>query len=325
MTNFGFLKTEWPELHTSAVRVESFALTDPRAACFYARRTLELTVNWLYAHDPTLSLPYDDTLSALIHDPSFRRLVPQEVFQKTRVVKDLGNEAVHSNRIVETRDSEQATKELFHILYWVARTYTRQSVTHYTGLSFDPSLLSAGAKKAAAQKAMTAQQLQSLEMELETRDKALKAQADALHDSTKTAAQLDAEINKLKAEVALAKKQNAAVLDTHDYTEAETRDFFIDLLLREAGWPLSNPEDREFPVEGMPNTQNKGFVDYVLWGDNGLPLAVVEAKRTKKDPRIGQQQAKLYADCLEAEFNQPIFIMSMSPSLTLLRFSSSAL
>ena len=40
----------------------------------------------------------------------------------------------------------------------------------------------------------------------------------------------------------------------------------------------------------------QGFVDYVLFGRDGLPLAVVEAKRSSKDPNIGQQQAKLYAD-----------------------------
>ena len=304
MSNFGFLKTEWAELATSAVRVEGFALVDPRAACFYARRTLELTVNWLYAHDPTLQMPYDDTLSALLHEPTFRKLVPQEVFLKMRVVKDLGNEAVHSQRVIAPGDSEQATKELFHILYWLARTYTRQSPALYAGLTYDASLLSAGAKQAAAQRAMTQQQVQTLQAELEKRDKELKAQADALHASTKTAAELDAEIAKLKAEVAQAKKQNEAVPDTHDYSEAQTRDFFIDLLLREAGWLLLHPEDREYPVDGMPNVQGKGFVDYVLWGDNGLPLAVVEAKRTKKDPRIGQQQAKLYADCLEKKFGQ---------------------
>ncbi|MBX9772392.1 MAG: DEAD/DEAH box helicase family protein, partial [Candidatus Obscuribacterales bacterium] len=54
----------------------------------------------------------------------------------------------------------------------------------------------------------------------------------------------------------------------------------------------------------MPTTSGQGFVDYVLWGDDGLPLGLVEAKRTKKDPRIGQQQAKLYADCLESKFKQ---------------------
>lgn len=304
MSNFQFLKSEWPELYTAAARVETLALTDPRASCFYARRALELAVNWLYARDLTLSPPYDDTLSALIHEPTFRHLVPHEVFVKTRVVKDLGNEAVHSSRVVETRDSEQATRELFHICWWLARTYTRQNVALYAGLSFDTSLLSARARHATAQKALTAQQLQTLQAELEARDKTLKAQADALSDATKTAAQLDAEIKTLKAEVALARKQNEAVPDNHDYSEAQTRDFFIDLLLREAGWPLLKPEDREFPVTGMPNAQGKGYVDYVLWGDNGLPLAVVEAKRAKKDSRIGQQQAKLYADCLQAMTGQ---------------------
>jgi type I restriction enzyme R subunit len=94
----------------------------------------------------------------------------------------------------------------------------------------------------------------------------------------------------------------AAQPDTHDYSEDETRDYFIDLLLKEAGWPLDQPRDREFEVAGMPNNQGKGFVDYVLWGDDGKPLGLVEAKRTRRDSRVGQQQAKLYADCLEKQF-----------------------
>ena len=99
--------------------------------------------------------------------------------------------------------------------------------------------------------------------------------------------------------MAAARKANQAVPDPHDYDEAATRDAFIDLLLTEAGWPLDAPRDREFPVQGMPNQSGEGFVDYVLWGSDGKPLALVEAKRTKKDARVGQQQAKLYADCLE--------------------------
>ena len=100
--------------------------------------------------------------------------------------------------------------------------------------------------------------------------------------------------------MAKAKQAAAAQPDTHDYSEAETRDYFIDLLLKEAGWPLDQARDREFEVGGMPNAQGKGFVDYVLWGDDGKPLGLVEAKRTRRDARVGQQQAKLYADCLEA-------------------------
>lgn len=67
---------------------------------------------------------------------------------------------------------------------------------------------------------------------------------------------------------------------------------------------LEQNADAEVPVSGMPNEQGEGFVDYVLSGANGKPLAVVEAKRSLKDPHVGQQQAKLYADCLEAEKGQ---------------------
>ena len=87
--------------------------------------------------------------------------------------------------------------------------------------------------------------------------------------------------------------------DTHDYSEAQTRELIIDELLREAGWQLTEDRDREFEVTGMPNAEGIGFVDYVLWGADGLPLAVVEAKRPPRSPAVGQQQAKLYADCLE--------------------------
>ena len=64
-------------------------------------------------------------------------------------------------------------------------------------------------------------------------------------------------------------------------------------------------------MTGMPNAQGEGFVDYVLWGDDGKPLGLVEAKRTKKRARVGQQQAKLYADCLEKQFGQrPVIFYS---------------
>jgi type I restriction enzyme R subunit len=111
--------------------------------------------------------------------------------------------------------------------------------------------------------------------------------------------------------VAAARRDNEARPDHHDYSEAETRDVYIDLLLGEAGWKLDGSRDREFPVQGMPNNEGEGFVDYVLWGDDGKPLALIEAKRTKRDPRVGQQQAKLYADCLEKQFGQrPVIFTS---------------
>jgi type I restriction enzyme R subunit len=98
-------------------------------------------------------------------------------------------------------------------------------------------------------------------------------------------------------------------------SEQETRKLLIDLLLREAGWDnLREGKEKEFEVMGMPLTTNptgKGYVDYVLWGDNGLPLAVVEAKSTLHDAHKGKHQASLYADCLEKSTGQrPIIFYS---------------
>mgnify|MGYP001017862235 CR=1 FL=1 len=115
--------------------------------------------------------------------------------------------------------------------------------------------------------------MHTLETRLREKDENL---AELLADKTA----LDEELKRLRAEIAEAKKAASAQPDTHDYSEAETRDYFIDLLLKEAGWPLDQPRDREFEVSGMPNQKDKGFVDYVLWGDNGKPLGLVEAKRT---------------------------------------------
>lgn len=73
--HFQFLEAEWPLLFEAAIKAESMANTDARTSCFYARRTLEMAVAWLYKHDHALRLPYQDHLSALIHEPSFHKVV----------------------------------------------------------------------------------------------------------------------------------------------------------------------------------------------------------------------------------------------------------
>jgi type I restriction enzyme R subunit len=299
MSNFGFLQTAWPQLSTEGQKAEALVIPDPRAACFYARRALELTVEWLYKSDPSLKLPYQDNLSALIHEPTFKDLVGQKVFVKAKLIKDLGNLAAHSPKPLNGKDSMVAVRELFHICFWLARTYSKTRKPA-DGLVFDPTRL----PKTSPIPPQTLAQLQQLESQLAEKDTKL---TELL--SGKEA--LDAELERLRAEIAAIKKQNEATPDTHNYSEAETRDYFIDLLLKEAGWPLDKKQDREYPVTGMPNEKGEGFVDYVLWGDDGKPLGLVEAKRTKRDARVGQHQSKLYADCLEQKFGQrPVIFYS---------------
>ena len=102
-------------------------------------------------------------------------------------------------------------------------------------------------------------------------------------------------------------------------TEAETRKLFIDLLLKEAGWEVLTKKNVMMPakagieieVDGMPNNQGKGYCDYVLFGKNGKPLAVIEAKRTSKSEDVGKHQAELYAQCLERQYGvRPVIYYS---------------
>ena len=287
MSQFSFLQREWSTVFDAAAKAEAAVSADPRTACFYARRALELAVMWAYKYDRTLKLPYQDNLSALIHEPTFKQAAGEAIFSKARVIVTLGNRAVHSHQAIPISDALVAVRELFHVAYWLARTYGRTG-RPAPGLTFDAARL----PKVVPSPRQSAEQLQALETQLRDRDEKLAA---VLADKSA----LDDELKRLRGEVAAAKQAASAHPDTHDYSEAETRDYFIDLLLKEAGWPLDQQRDREFEVTGMPNKEGKGFVDYVLWGDDGKPLGLVEAKRTRRDSRVGQQQAKLYADCLE--------------------------
>jgi type I restriction enzyme R subunit len=301
MSHFTFLQSEWPDVYTAATQAEALAHPDPRTSCFYARRTLELAVTWLYQHDANLERPYQDHLAALLAEPTFRRTVGEALSTKLRIIKDLGNDAVHSRKPIRPLDSVNVLRELFHFCYWLARTYAR------TPAGKPPAIaqFSAGnLPQSSPLPPKTIAQLEQFAAQLAERDRKL------VELSAHNAA-LDEELVRIREEVAAAKRENEKVPDSHDYSEAETRDYFIDLLLREAGWTLDQPRDREFPVTGMPSGSGQGFVDYVLWGDDGKPLAVVEAKRTKKDLTIGRQQAKLYSDCLEAQFGQrPIIFLT---------------
>ena len=292
MSHFAYLQTEFPAIHEAAVKAEEMALSDPRASAFYGRRAVDLAVNWAYKHDKNLLLPYQDNLMALIHEPSFIDLVGQSILTKAKIVIRLGNQAVNSEKVIGQHDSVSSLRELTHISYWLVRTYSASGVPKAP--TFDQNNLP---KPIASLVKQTISKLKAQQEELSAKDEKLSL---VLADKN----QLNGELKALREEVAKAKAANVNVAETHDYNEEETRDYFIDLLLKEAGWPLDQKRDREYEVQGMPNTSGNGFVDYVLWGSDGKPLAVIEAKRTKRDAKVGQNQAKLYADCLETESGQ---------------------
>lgn len=296
MSQFSFLEAEFPALFENARKAEKAALSDPRGACFWARLTLETAIKWLYASEPSLRRVYSDNLAAMLAEPSLAALTGPLIVTKAHFIRDLGNRAAHDSRKpIPEGAAIGALRELFHICYWIARTYGRHEKPA-PALQFDPAKL----EKTLTITATTVQEIKALSDRYAEAQKRLEAAEESRRQTEEGRAALEAELTRLRAEVLAARRENQKLPDPHDYDEAGTRDRYIDLLLLEAGWPLDQPSDREFPVQGMPNESGRGFVDYVLWGADGKPLAVIEAKRTKKDAIIGQQQAKLYADCLEA-------------------------
>ncbi|MFS1483704.1 DEAD/DEAH box helicase family protein [Vibrio lentus] len=324
-SNFGFMDvalnggndvytTRCAEIQTRAQNAESNIKTDPRIAGFYARNALELMVETVFDIDNWLTRPrHDATLMSLIHDKDFKQNLETHLFPKLKLVIQVGNEAVHSKTTLPQRDALQAVKELHHVLYWFIRTYTPDfGNSDFGNIKFDrnqfvvqpfdeaviPQQVSIDAT--VATKALSSiKRVKELEKQLEQDD---KVEREAYLQQLKENETLKAANQALLEQIEQAKQNAEKLTDAHDYNEEETRTYLIDVLLHEAGWKLEHKRDREYPVSGMPiskvNPKGNGFVDYVLWGDDGTALAVVEAKRANISPEEGKRQAELYANCL---------------------------
>ena len=125
---------------------------------------------------------------------------------------------------------------------------------------FDPAKL----ERTLTITASTVDQIKRLKEDHDAVTQRARQSEEARKASDEGHAALEAELTTLRTEIAAVRRANQAAPDTHDYNESATRDACIDLLLAEAGWPLNRPRDREFPVQGMPNSQGVGYVDYVL-------------------------------------------------------------
>ncbi|OYO16422.1 type I restriction enzyme R subunit [Propionibacteriaceae bacterium ES.041] len=292
MSNFPFLKASWPEIHADCVRAESYLVSDPRAACIYSRRAIEVLVGHLYDL-LAIRTPYKDDLSARINNAAFKTETGNAINMKLNLLRKLGNVAVHQTQPVQKSTSVQALRDLHHVMIWAALRYSITPDAVPTQSVFDEKLAARAAPLSRAEVVRLAQKFKE-------RD---EAYAKELAEKDELLAQHEREIAELREQVQAAQAAST-IRDNRDYNEAETRDEFIDILLHEAGWPLDQPRDREYEVDGMPNNRGTGYVDYVLWGADGLPLAVVEAKRTSRSAHDGQQQAKLYADSLEVRFGR---------------------
>jgi type I restriction enzyme R subunit len=304
MSNFRFLETEWAEFYQRAAKAEKLVITDPRTSLTYARMALELAVNWMFQHDMELELPHDTSLNSLMNCYEFRNQFSAKLYGDINLIRKVGNLAIH-NKPVTSIDADHAIVNLFYFAKWFATAYASKDLG-------DLGLFDYDCIPQQGEAALNKKQLELLQNKF---DKELNKFQEELKITLQRNKELEEknelykkQVEKLQAQIA-ANKNLATQEDEqhHPRNERETRIFLIDVLLREAGWNLKGANDKEYMVKYMPLSTNKsgiGYVDYVLWDDDGKPLAVVEAKKTLESVTKGENQAQLYADSLEKMFGR---------------------
>ncbi len=286
--NFTFLthKPEYAIFAAACVEAENIFPVSPALCAVGCRKALELAVKWVYAADKTMRLPYRDNLQALIHEYSFRYAVEEKTWGKLPFVVRLGNLAVHTARSVGAGDALASLRALFEFVEWIDYCYGAE----YEERAFDEKLLP---RARAAEAEKRAAESEKLIAERNARIEALLAQ-----------------IREMSALYTEKKEEHRETrrFEPEDLSEFGTRKIYIDVEMKEAGWKFSGADAdvaEEYPVGDMAGVPGQaGFADYVLFGRDGLPLAVVEAKRASRDPNAGRRQAELYADALERKFGR---------------------
>ena len=284
-TNFDYLleKSEYVSFAEQAVEAERSIEISPATCAILSRRALELAVRFVYAHDADLTLPYQDNVSSLIHEPTFRSIIEPRLFPMLKYTIHLGNVAVHTNNNIKRDEAIIALRDLFEFCDWIDYSYSKE----YSEKTYDESVLARGDEKR-----VKADELRQLYDSLSSKDKKLESVLK--------------ENEELRKQMANQRSYNSQTREFHvdKISEAQTRKKYIDVALKESGWVIGKNVTEEEPVTGMPNSTGTGYVDYVLWGKDNLPLAVVEAKKASVDTMVGSQQAKLYADCLQNKYGR---------------------
>lgn len=296
--NFDFLKREdgYYDLFADAcIEAEKIFASSPAMCAVGCRKALELAVKWVYAIDESISAPYRDNLSSLLHERSFSETVDERIWHKIIGINKLGNLSVHTERKVTSADAILALRNLFEFIDWIDYCYGPD----YTERTFDEK------------------KIPSKTIHLSTAQiRAIRSRESLIAKKDEEIKRLEAELKKLSNEVTQAKETNKLdrTFNPENISEFETRKHYIDWDLQLAGWKLDENVIQERKVIGMPvessDSTGTGYIDYLLLGKDGRPLAIVEAKKTIYSEQKGLKQARLYAECLEKEYGYkpPIFL-----------------
>ena len=285
MANFAYIQSvkSFTLFAPACLEAEKVLSASPAMCAVGCRKALELAVKWVYAADGSLSLPYRDSLQALIHEPGFRFTLDQSTWGKLPYIVKLGNLAVHTDKRINRGDAVLALKGLFEFVQWIDYSFGEE----YRERQFDEALIP---------------------------DAVVQVDEQRIREQESLLQQHEAEIQRLQEQIARFSAQYTADKPRHQrersfnpdtLSEYATRKRYIDVDLKLMGWAFGDTVREEVEVTGMMGMPGQlGYVDYVLYGSDRKPLALIEAKRSSVDSNKGRQQAKLYADCLEAQYHR---------------------
>ncbi|WP_300911747.1 DEAD/DEAH box helicase family protein [Muribaculum intestinale] len=277
MQNFDYLKDipGLAELHSLCELAETRQYSEPDSSAINARKALEWLVKAIYKMK-NQPLPERVSLLALTTADTYADFIADEkLMAATHWIRKVGNIAAHDGNVKRT----EAFFSVLNLYNLVGGVLLKLRVLDNLA-PFDKDLLPVRPPRP---RIIVARQLQP------------------------TAEDFSATVEPQKVTEA---PNVVPAVSWEGISEAETRRRFIDLMLREAGWEiLATDGDKqpskaciEIEVSGMSNPTGKGYADYVLFGADSKPLAVIEAKRTSTEPEKGRHQVELYADCLEREY-----------------------
>lgn len=305
--NFEHLREHWPKLADLGSFAETYAHLDPQSSLVKLRCFVEKLVGEIYTE---LRLPVEPNASFMdrLNNGSFIAVVPRVILDKLHAIRIHGNKAAHEGD-VSAKTATWLVEEAYHLACWLFIAQANGDRDACPVFQTPQMSAASGAKAEFKKKNKLLQEkLASQSAQLENALKELEAAQQAEREALQTAAKLKTPIDQAKEQA--FQKASTKATSTLDLNEAETRRRLIDSELCLVGWDValdgSNTEQvtLEHEVDNQPTATGIGYCDYVLWDDNGKPLAVVEAKRARENPEKGRQQAKLYADSLEKKHGQ---------------------
>ncbi|HQR98187.1 MULTISPECIES: DEAD/DEAH box helicase family protein [unclassified Polaromonas] len=304
--NFEPLRSVWPELANMGGYAEHYAHSDPESSLVKLRNFAERVVDHIYVKLKLQRAPQSNFID-LLNNASFQMVATDLPLDKLHLIRKLGNRAAHGEG-VQAEDAVRCVREAWQLARWLHVTFLAGQPDDFSDFKIPPA-------EGIDNKAEVKRKVKALAIENNLKEERLRQALQELADlraADKTPSETEPpkEPSPDEAELRRTAQSAAKAAQQLRFSEDNTRKWLIDRDLRMAGWDVSaglasnESVGQEVEVLHQPTTTTKGYCDYVLWDDNGKPLAVVEAKKTSVDARVGQEQARLYADGLEKMHGQ---------------------